>query len=148
MIDIDCIDQSAEIDDTLVSFIDLSRFYRFHRFHLLLIQKWNRFHANSEFLDNWVAIESQRIKQFIITFKKNCLKKHIFSLKPGLKTSSGGRYILARIVGAQFFTIYICLPFKITSVPRVVTSQSSQQIKSLAIKWFLSIDNGKRWKSI
>ena len=30
--DIDCIDQSVEIDDTLVSFIDLSRFYRFHRF--------------------------------------------------------------------------------------------------------------------
>ena len=28
----DCIDQSVEIDDTLVSFIDLSRFYRFHRF--------------------------------------------------------------------------------------------------------------------
>ena len=34
LIDIDCIDQSVEIDDTLVSFIDLSRFYRFHRFLL------------------------------------------------------------------------------------------------------------------
>ena len=32
LIDIDYIDQSVEIDDTLVSFIDLSRFYRFHRF--------------------------------------------------------------------------------------------------------------------
>ena len=32
LIDIDCNDQSVEIDDTLVSFIDLSRFYRFHRF--------------------------------------------------------------------------------------------------------------------
>ena len=32
LIDIDCIDQSVEIDDTLVSFIDLSRFYRFHLF--------------------------------------------------------------------------------------------------------------------
>ena len=32
LIDIDCIDQSVEIDDTLVLFIDLSRFYRFHRF--------------------------------------------------------------------------------------------------------------------
>ena len=46
LIDIDCIDQSIEIDDTLVSFIDLSRFYRFHRFIsedtslLLFIQKW------------------------------------------------------------------------------------------------------------
>ena len=28
------IDQSVEIDDTLLSFIDLSRFYRFHRFYL------------------------------------------------------------------------------------------------------------------
>ena len=46
LIDIDCIDQSVEIDDTLVSFIDLSWFYRFHRFLsedtsvLLFIQKW------------------------------------------------------------------------------------------------------------
>ena len=38
LIDFDCIEQSVEIDDTLVSFIDLSRFYRFH--------------ANSEFVDN------------------------------------------------------------------------------------------------
>ena len=47
LIDIDCIDQSVEIDDTLVSFIDLLYldFYRFHRFILedisvhLFIQK-------------------------------------------------------------------------------------------------------------
>ena len=45
LIDIKCIDQSVEIDDTLVSFIELSRFYRFHRFILedtyvlLFIQK-------------------------------------------------------------------------------------------------------------
>ena len=32
LIDTDCIDQSVEVDDTLASFIDLSRFYRFHRF--------------------------------------------------------------------------------------------------------------------
>ena len=32
LIDIDCIDQSVEIDDIPVSFIDLSRFYRFHPF--------------------------------------------------------------------------------------------------------------------
>ena len=32
LIDSDCSDQSVEIDDTLVSFIDLSRFSRFHRF--------------------------------------------------------------------------------------------------------------------
>ena len=78
LIDIDCIDQSVEIDDTLVSFIDLSRFYRFHRFIsedtpvLLFIHKWKLIHANSEFVDNGVAIESRRIKQFImkITFFK------------------------------------------------------------------------------
>ena len=45
LIDIDCVDQSVEIDDTLVSFIDLPRFYRSHRFLsedtyvLLFIQK-------------------------------------------------------------------------------------------------------------
>ena len=45
LIDIDCMDQSIEIDDTLVSIIDSSRFYRFHRFIsenasvLLFIQK-------------------------------------------------------------------------------------------------------------
>ena len=32
--DIYRIDQSVEIDDTLLWFIDLSRFYRFHRFYL------------------------------------------------------------------------------------------------------------------
>ena len=32
LIDIDCIAQLVEIDDALVSFIDLSRFYPFHRF--------------------------------------------------------------------------------------------------------------------
>ena len=45
LIDIDCIDQSVEIDETLVSFIDLSRFKRFHRSYIedtsvfLFIQK-------------------------------------------------------------------------------------------------------------
>ena len=45
LFDIDCIDQWIEIVDTLVSFIDSSRLYRFHRFIwenasvLLFIQK-------------------------------------------------------------------------------------------------------------
>ena len=34
LIDIDCIDRSVEIDDTLVSFIDLSRFKRSHRSYI------------------------------------------------------------------------------------------------------------------
>ena len=61
LIGIDCNDQSVEIDDTLVSFIDLSRFYRFHRFlsedtfcDLLFIQKGKliSIHEKSEFVDN------------------------------------------------------------------------------------------------
>ena len=98
LIDIDCIDQSVEIDDTLVSFIDLSRFYRFHRFtlemHLFFCspKTENWFHANSEFVDNGVAIESRRIKQFIVTFLLKSLKNLIFPLKPALKFSSDGRY--------------------------------------------------------
>ena len=60
MIDIDCIDQSVEIDDTLVSFIDLSR-----KINLFFCSSKNEnwFHANSEFVNNGVAIESRRIKQ-------------------------------------------------------------------------------------
>ena len=89
LIDIGRIDQSIEIDDTLLSFIDLSRFYRFHRFyrkiHLFFCsvlstnEKW--FHANSEFVDNGIAIESRRIKQFISTFKKKSLKKSYLFFK-------------------------------------------------------------------
>ena len=99
LIDIDYIDQSVEIDDTLVSFIDLSRFYRFHRFIsedtsvLLFIQKWKLIlgQANCEFVDNWAAIESRRIKQFVITFLKKKLKKKT-ALKPALKSFSDSRY--------------------------------------------------------
>ena len=39
LINIDCIDQSVETDDTLVSFISSSRFYRFHRFEQLFNSK-------------------------------------------------------------------------------------------------------------
>ena len=101
MIDIDRIDQSVEIDDTLVSFIDLFRFYRIHRFisedtSVHSKMKTDFMHANSEFVDNGVVIESRRIKQFImiITFLKKSLKKLIFSLKLTLKSlkSSDGRY--------------------------------------------------------
>ena len=35
LIDIDCIDQSVEFDDTLVFFLSIyNDFYRFHRFHI------------------------------------------------------------------------------------------------------------------
>ena len=135
LIDIDFIDQSVEIDDTLGSFIDLSRFYPFHRFlsedtsfcssvHPK-IENW--FHANSEFVDNWVAIESRRIKQFNITFLKNpFLKNLIFSLKPALRSSSDGRLWPGFFYFSQFFMIKICRPFKITSGHHVGTSRRSQ----------------------
>ena len=89
---IDCIDQSVEIDDTLVSFIDLHRFYRFHRFvsedtseHLFIRTK-----MKTDFMQtvNLLTIESRRIKQFIMTLFKTWLK--IFFWLP----------ILAKFVGA------------------------------------------------
>ena len=51
----------------------------------------NWFHANGEFADNGVPIESRKIKQFIITFLVKSLNNLIFSLKPALKSSSDGR---------------------------------------------------------
>ena len=86
--DIDRIDQSVEIDDTLLSFIDLYRFYRFHRFYLKIhlffcsvsSKNENWFHANSEFVDNGIAIESRRIRQFIITLLKKKFKKILYFL--------------------------------------------------------------------
>ena len=45
LIDIDCIDQSIEIYDTLVSFIDSSRFHRFHRF---IYRKMHLFFCSSK----------------------------------------------------------------------------------------------------
>ena len=84
LIDIDCIYQSVEIDDTLVSFIDLSRFYRCHRFVsedasvLLYIRKWKLISCKQwicwQFSCNWESKD----QQFIITFEKK-FKKLIFS---------------------------------------------------------------------
>ena len=68
-IDIDCIDQSVEIDDTLVSFIDLSWLIPISAIYVgkyisssvhQKIENW--IHANRKFLDSWVVIESRRIK--------------------------------------------------------------------------------------
>ena len=50
----------------------------------------------SEFVDNWVAIESRRIKQFIITLKKR-FQNVIFSLKPYLILSYRTSIIMADI---------------------------------------------------
>ena len=78
LIDIDYIDQSVEIDDTLDSFVDLYRFYRFHRFVSEDASKnENWFHANTEFVDNWVAIES-RINNLLSLKKKKFKKPYLF----------------------------------------------------------------------
>ena len=74
LIDIDCIDQSVEIDDTLVSFIDLQyldftdSIDLYRKIHLSFCSSKNEnwFHAIREFVDHWVA--SRKIKQFIIPF--------------------------------------------------------------------------------
>ena len=97
LIDIDCIDQSVEIDDTLVSFIDLSRFYRFHRFLsedtsvLLFIQKWKLISCKQ-----WICWQlsckwESKDQTIYYHFSKKVLKNLIFSLKPTLKSSSDGR---------------------------------------------------------
>ena len=100
---------------TLVSSIDLTRFYRFHRFILedtsvLLFKNW--FHSNSEFVDNGVsaAIESRRIKQFIITFLIKSLKKSCVFFKTRFRVF--WQPILARFVGAQFFHDLDLPPFR------------------------------------
>ena len=93
LIHIDCIDQSVEIDDTLIGFIDLIWFLAdfidlYRKIYLFICSSKNEnwFHENSKFVDNWVAIESRRIKQlplFKIIFLKN-LKNLLFSSRPRL----------------------------------------------------------------
>ena len=123
---------------TLVSFIDLSRFYRFHRFVsedasvLLYIQKWKLISCKQwicwQLSCNWES-KDQTVYYFIITFLKKVWKTLYFFLrKPALKSSSDGRYW----PGFLFFPVFHDLdlpPFQITSVPRVVTSWSSQLFK-------------------
>ena len=96
LIDIYCINQSVEIDDTLVLIIDLSWFLPISliyigRYIMFICSSKNEnwIHANSKFIDNWVAIESWRIKELSL---KKSLKNLIFSLKPCLKSASDGWY--------------------------------------------------------
>ena len=86
--------QGPEVDS-----IDLYR--KIHLFFCSSINE-NWFHANSEFVDNGVAIESRRIKQFIITFLKKSLKKPYLFFKTPFKVFFW-RPILEGFVGAQFF---------------------------------------------
>ena len=70
MIDIYCNDQSVEIDDTLVSFIDLFWFWPISSIYIgryiCSSKNENWIHANSKFIDNWVAIKSQRTKHLLL----------------------------------------------------------------------------------
>ena len=70
MIDIYCNDQSVEIDDTLVSFIDLFWFWPLSSIYIgryiCSSKNENWIHANSKFIDNWVAIKSQRTKHLLL----------------------------------------------------------------------------------
>ena len=103
LIDIKCIDQSVEIDDTLVSFIELSRFYvpipsiYIGRYICSSVhpKMKNAFIQTVNLFRNLLTIELQlRVKgsNNIITFLKKKLKNVFFSLKPALKSSSDGRY--------------------------------------------------------
>ena len=65
-----------------LDFTDSIDLYR--KIHLFFCSSKNEnwFHENSEFVDNWAAIESRGIKQFTITFFKKVKTNIIFSLKP------------------------------------------------------------------
>ena len=84
LIDIDCIDQSVEVNDTRFVY----QFIWEDTSVLLFIQKWKLISGKQCICRQyWVAIESRRIKQLSL-LKKNL----IFSLKPGLNSSSDGPY--------------------------------------------------------
>ena len=73
----DRIYQSVEIDDTLVSFLDLSWFLPISSIHRICSSKnENWIQANSKFIDNWVAIEIRRIKQLSL-FEKSLEKSYL-----------------------------------------------------------------------
>ena len=101
LIDIDCIDQSVEIDDTLPSFGDLSWFLPISYIYLgrNIYSSVHWIHANSKLLTivewqlrvKWSNVYHYAVLQTLSLIKKY-LKNLIFSLKPGLKSSSDGLY--------------------------------------------------------
>ena len=116
LIDIDCIDQSVEIDDTLVSFIDLSRlfFYLYRKIHLsalLFIQKWKPLSCKQwicwQLSSNW-ELKDQTI---LVLKKKKTWKKSFLFFKTRFKVFFWWP-ILARFLGAQFFHDLDLPPFQ------------------------------------
>ena len=95
-----------------LDFTDSIDFYR--KIHLFFRSSKNDnwFHANSKFVDNWVAIERQRIKQFIITFfEKKILKNLNLFFKTHFKVFFGWP-ILARFLFFPVFHDLDPLPFQ------------------------------------
>ena len=86
-----------------LDFTDSIDLYRKKHLFFCSSKNENWFHANREFIDNWVAIECPRIKQFNITEKKG-LKNFLFSWKPALESSSDGQYWPGLLAPMQFFT--------------------------------------------
>ena len=94
LIDIDCIDKSIEIDETLVPFIHLSRFLP----------------TSSIYIGTYICSCCWQLRcswllknQTIITFKKNHLLKPFLFFQTGFKIILWW-LILAWFAGAQFFT--------------------------------------------
>ena len=95
-------------------YLDFYRFLRFASEDTSVHQTLKtEFMQTVNFFDNWAAIESRRIKQLSF-FKKSSKKSYLF-FKTRFKIFLG-LLILASFVGAQFFTIEICYPFKLTSL--------------------------------
>ena len=94
MIDIDCIDRSVEMDDTLFSFIDLSWFLPISSIYIgKYISSSVHQKIKTEFMQtvNLLIIELQLIVEGSNNyphsfFLNNLLKNLSFSLKPGLKS--------------------------------------------------------------
>ena len=138
MTDIDCIDLSVEIDDTLVSFIDLSRFYWSHRFisedtsALLFTQKWKLISCKRwicwQLSCNWESKDQTIYYHFL----KRRLKKSYLFFKTRFKVFFWWP-MLARFEGTQFFHD-LDLP----------TDKKTKSIKIVGDQVILSIDNWKR----
>ena len=123
LIDIDCIDQSVESMThslRLSIYLDFTDSIDLYRKNYTCSSVHPKMKTAFMQTVNLLTTELQRrvkgSNKLLLLFLKK-LKNLFFSLKPALKSSSDGRYW----PGSQapsFFTIQICHPFKVTSVPR------------------------------
>ena len=151
--DIDRIDQSVEIDDTLLSFIDLLDFTDSIDFIWRYICSSVPSHPKmkTDFMQtvNLLTMELQLKVEgsdnLLSLFKKKCSKKFYIFFKTRFKVSFWWP-ILARFVGAQFFHDLDLPPFQnnISST----CSYLPKSIKIVSDQVILSSNNGKQWKAI